>query len=54
MASDYGTNLLGAMAGGTAEYLSLVTGFGPLLGIVALFYAGAVAARIVSGRRVSG
>ena len=47
VASDYGANLLGAMAGGTAEYLSLATGFGPLLGIVALFYAGAVAARVM-------
>jgi hypothetical protein len=44
---DYGTNLLGAMVGGVAEYLSLVTGFGLLLGLVALFYVGA----LVSGRR---
>ena len=47
VASDYGANLLGAMAGGTAEYLSLVTGFGALLGVVALFYAAAVAARVM-------
>jgi hypothetical protein len=42
---DYGTNLLGAMVGGVAEYLSLVTGFGLLLGVVALFYIGALATR---------
>jgi SAM-dependent methyltransferase len=42
---DYGTNLLGAMVGGTAEYLSLVSGFGVLLGVVALCYAGALWAR---------
>jgi spermidine synthase len=44
---DYGTNLLGAMVGGVAEYLSLITGFNALLGIVALFYIGA----LVAGRR---
>ena len=44
---DYGTNLLGAMVGGVAEYLSLVTGFGPLLVLVGAFYLGALAA----GRR---
>jgi SAM-dependent methyltransferase len=44
---DYGTNLLGAMVGGVAEYLSLITGFSALLGIVALFYIGA----LVAGRR---
>ena len=43
LARDYGTNLLGAMVGGVAEYLSLVTGFGVLLGIVAAFYIAAVA-----------
>jgi hypothetical protein len=42
---DYGTNLLGAMVGGVAEYLSLVTGFGVLLGVVAVFYIGALLAR---------
>ena len=42
---DYGTNLLGAMVGGVAEYLSLVTGFSLLLGLVALFYVGALLAR---------
>jgi hypothetical protein len=42
---DYGTNLLGAMVGGVAEYLSLVTGFRFLLVIVAIFYIGALIAR---------
>jgi SAM-dependent methyltransferase len=42
LARDYGTNLLGAMVGGVAEYLSLVTGFSFLLGIVAVFYIAAV------------
>ena len=40
---DFGTNLLGAMVGGVAEYLSLMTGFGALLVIVAAFYLGALA-----------
>jgi spermidine synthase len=42
---DYGTNLLGAMAGGVAEYLALVTGYGALIGLVALCYIGALATR---------
>ena len=42
---DYGTNLLGAMAGGVGEYLSLVTGFNALLGVIAICYIGAVMAR---------
>jgi hypothetical protein len=42
---DYGTNLLGAMVGGVAEYLSLATGFQALLIIIALCYVGAVATR---------
>jgi hypothetical protein len=42
---DFGANLLGAMVGGVAEYLSLVTGFGVLLAAVALCYAAALAAR---------
>jgi predicted membrane-bound spermidine synthase len=42
---DYGTNLLGAMVGGVGEYLSLVTGFRPLLFLIALCYIGAIAAR---------
>jgi SAM-dependent methyltransferase len=50
VARDYGTNLLGAMVGGVAEYLSLATGFSVLLGIVALFYVGA----LVAGRRQMG
>ncbi len=45
LARDYGTNLLGAMVGGVAEYLSLVTGFSVLLGVVAVFYIGALMAR---------
>jgi hypothetical protein len=45
LARDYGTNLLGAMVGGVAEYLSLVTGFRFLLLVVALFYITAVLAR---------
>ena len=45
VARDYGTNLLGAMAGGVAEYLSLVAGFRMLLLIIALCYIGAVLAR---------
>jgi hypothetical protein len=40
---DFGTNLLGAMVGGVAEYLSLITGFSLLLVLVALFYLGALA-----------
>ena len=42
---DYGVNLLGAMVGGVAEYLSLATGFRALLVVIALCYVGAVAAR---------
>jgi hypothetical protein len=42
---DYGANLLGAMVGGVAEYLSLVMGFGFLLVLVGVFYAGAIAVR---------
>lgn len=45
IARDYGTNLLGAMAGGVSEYLSLVTGFNALLLVIALCYVGAVLAR---------
>src|SRR4029079_3236555 len=44
VARDYGTNLLGAMAGGVAEYISLVTGFRMLLLIIAAGYVGAVLA----------
>ncbi len=35
---DFGANLLGAMVGGTLEYLSLVTGYRALLALVALLY----------------
>jgi hypothetical protein len=45
VARDYGTNLLGAMAGGVAEYLSLVTGFRALLFVIAGCYVVAVLAR---------
>ena len=45
VARDYGTNLLGAMVGGAAEYLSLVSGFGVLLIVIALCYIGAIIAR---------
>jgi hypothetical protein len=45
LARDYGTNLLGAMVGGVAEYLSLATGFRFLLIIVAAFYIAAVLTR---------
>jgi SAM-dependent methyltransferase len=47
---DYGTNLLGAMAGGVAEYLALITGYGALIGLIALCYAGAIAARPNMGK----
>jgi spermidine synthase len=45
LSRDYGTNLLGAMVGGCAEYLSLLTGFQGLLVVAAVCYVGAVAAR---------
>jgi SAM-dependent methyltransferase len=45
LARDYGTNLLGAMVGGVAEYLSLTTGFRFLLLVVAVFYIAAVLTR---------
>ena len=45
---DYGTNLLGAMVGGSSEYLSLVLGFRWLLVVVAVCYVGAIAARVVT------
>jgi len=45
VARDYGTNLLGAMVGGVAEYASLVTGFRVLLFVIAACYIGAVLAR---------
>jgi hypothetical protein len=48
---DFGANLLGAMAGGVAEYLSLITGFRVLLAVIALCYIGALAARRVEHAR---
>jgi hypothetical protein len=45
LARDYGTNLLGAMVGGTAEYFSLITGFRFLLLVIAACYIGAIVAR---------
>jgi SAM-dependent methyltransferase len=42
---DFGANLLGAMVGGVAEYLSLVAGFGALLAVVGACYVGALLAR---------
>ena len=50
LSRDYGANLLGAMLGGTAEYLSLVTGFQTLLIVIALCYIGALVARTVENR----
>jgi len=41
----FGANLLGAMLGGTLEYLSLLTGFRALLIVVALLYLMAYVAR---------
>ncbi|HEX9695511.1 MAG TPA: spermidine synthase, partial [Actinomycetota bacterium] len=43
----FGANLLGAMAGGVLEYVSLVTGYRLLLVVVALLYGLA----FLSGRR---
>ncbi|MEW5984871.1 MAG: spermidine synthase [Acidobacteriota bacterium] len=45
---DYGANLLGAMAGGVCEYLSLLMGFQFLLVLVAAFYVAALAGRRVT------
>ena len=42
---DFGANLLGAMAGGVAEYLSLMTGFRMLLLAIAACYVGALLTR---------
>lgn len=39
---DFGANLLGAMAGGVAEYLSLITGFRTLLLVIAGCYVAAL------------
>jgi hypothetical protein len=45
IARDYGVNLLGAMAGGVGEYLSLVAGFNALLAVIALCYLCAILTR---------
>ena len=50
---DYGANLLGAMVGGVAEYLSLLMGFQFLLILVAGFYAAALATRRPPGSLAS-
>jgi spermidine synthase len=44
-ATDFGANLLGAIVGGSLEYLSLLTGYRFLLMLVALSYLVAVATR---------
>lgn len=49
VARDYGVNLLGAMTGGVAEYLSLVLGYRWLTVVVAACYLGALAARQMEG-----
>ncbi|PYR59662.1 MAG: hypothetical protein DMF85_07170 [Acidobacteria bacterium] len=51
VARDYGTNLLGAMVGGIAEYMSLVTGFRMLLVAIAACYVAALVARHIEARR---
>ena len=50
VARDYGVNLLGAMAGGVAEYVSLITGYRWLTAIIAVCYIGALIARQSEGR----
>jgi spermidine synthase len=45
VARDYGTNLLGAMTGGVAEYLSLIIGYRALAVVIAICYVGALVAR---------
>jgi spermidine synthase len=42
---DYGVNLLGAMTGGVAEYLSLIVGYRWLAVVIAVCYLGALIAR---------
>ena len=42
VAGAYGANLLGAMLGGVAEYLALVTGYRLLLVAIALCYFAAI------------
>jgi hypothetical protein len=50
-AAAFGANLLGALTGGTLEYLALVTGYQALLLVVALLYAAAFVAMRVAGTR---
>jgi hypothetical protein len=38
------------MAGGVAEYLALITGYGMLIGLIALCYACAIATRPSMGK----
>jgi hypothetical protein len=45
IARDFGANLLGAMTGGVAEYLSLIVGYRALAIVIALCYIGALIAR---------
>ena len=52
----FGANLIGAMLGGLAEYLSLIVGYRHLLLVVAALYAAAFApppARVPPGDRVA-
>ena len=49
-AEDFGANLLGAMVGGVAEYLSLLAGYRFLLMLVAVFYLAAIATRRIADR----
>jgi hypothetical protein len=54
----FASNLLGAMVGGTLEYLALITGYGALLIVVAALYAAAwlfaTRLRILSDAELSG
>jgi hypothetical protein len=45
----FGANLLGALTGGTLEYLALVTGYRGLLLVTAVLYAGACIAMRIAG-----
>jgi hypothetical protein len=51
-ATSLASNALGAVAGGVAEYLSLLVGYRNLLVVVAGFYVMAFAVRAASGRGV--
>ncbi|MFF4489872.1 spermidine synthase [Streptomyces sp. NPDC001544] len=52
--SAFGANLLGALTGGTLEYLALVTGYQALLLLVAALYLGACLAMRFTGRGQGG